>query len=345
MTAVSEPLLEVSGLEVEFDTEYGTVRAVDCVDFDLRAGEILALVGESGSGKSVTMMTLVGLTRGRHTRVAGQARFGGLDLVSASEEELTRVRGSEIALVFQDPMSAWHPVYRVGEQIAEQIRAHLRVSHSEAMTQAVDAMQRAGIPHAAARARCYPHELSGGLRQRAMIAMAMSCSPKLVIADEPTTALDVTVQAQILSEMRRLRAEEGISVILVAHDLAVVAQLADRVAVMYGGRVVEQATVGELFANPRHPYTWGLLECITRLDAAPRRRLATIAGTTPSLIDPPGGCHFQPRCQHRHDRCASVPPLTTTGGGDLSHVDRCWLTPGEKASRAPTSSSAPSASR
>jgi oligopeptide/dipeptide ABC transporter ATP-binding protein len=330
-------LLEVSDLEVEFDTDQGTVRAVDCVDFDLRAGEILALVGESGSGKSVTVMSLLGLTRSRHTRVSGRASFGGRDLVAASEEELTRVRGSEIALVCQDPMSAWHPVYRVGDQIAEQIIAHSHVPRREAMAQAVDAMQRAGIPHAVARARCYPHELSGGLRQRAMLAMALSCSPQLVIADEPTTALDVTVQAQILREIGRLRAEEGVSVILVTHDLAVVAQLADRVAVMYAGRVVEQATVDELFASPQHPYTWGLLECVTRLDRATRPRLATIPGVTPSLIDPPGGCHFQARCAHRHERCVAVPPLAKSGGGDPGHVDRCWLTPGEKARRAPKS--------
>jgi peptide/nickel transport system ATP-binding protein/oligopeptide transport system ATP-binding protein len=337
MSVTKDTLLEVTGLGVEFDTDQGVIRAVDSVEFELRAGEILALVGESGSGKSVTVMTLMGLTRARHARVSGRAIFGGLDLVSASEAELTHLRGSEIALVCQDPMSAWHPVYRVGEQIAEQIRAHSQISQGDAITHAVEAMERAGIPHAEARAKCYPHELSGGLRQRAMLAMALSCSPKLVIADEPTTALDVTVQAQILREIRRLRAEEGVSVILVTHDLAVVAQLADRVAVMYGGRVVELATVDELFANPRHPYTWGLLDCVTRLDSARRPRLATIPGTTPSLLDPPRGCHFQPRCAHRHERCVTVPPLAKSGGRDPGHLDRCWLTPDQKASWAPKS--------
>ncbi len=260
-------LLDVRDLRVSFATEDGVVRAVDGVSFTVNRGEVVAIVGESGSGKSVTAMTLMGLTRGPNARFEGSAMFDGKELVTASEAELRRVRGAGIAMVFQDPMSSLDPVHRVGHQIVEQIRAHDHdVSKTQAMGRAVELMERVGIPRAAERVRSYPHEFSGGMRQRVMIAMALSCSPKLLIADEPTTALDVTIQAQILDELRQLRDETGAGIILVTHDLGVVADIADRIVVMYSGRVVEQGSLDEIFYDPQHPYTWGLLGSITRLD-------------------------------------------------------------------------------
>ncbi|MDQ6816254.1 MAG: ABC transporter ATP-binding protein [Actinomycetota bacterium] len=320
------PLLEVSDLHVHFHTDDGVVKAVDGISYSVEAGETMAIVGESGSGKSVTAMTLMGLTRGSNSSFEGRALFEGRDVVSASEEELRRIRGAEIAMIFQDPMSSLDPVYRIGTQIVEQIRVHERnVTKAQALDRAVELMERVGIPRARERARSYPHEFSGGMRQRVMIAMALSCSPKLLIADEPTTALDVTIQAQILDELRELRTETGAAIILVTHDLGVVADIADRIVVMYAGRVVEQGTLDEIFYDPQHPYTWGLLGSITRVDRDRSQRLPAIPGLPPSLLSPPEGCHFRPRCPHAFAPCTNVPELTSRVPDAPEHRDRCWL--------------------
>ena len=322
----SEHLLEVQDLKVSFHTEDGVVKAVDGVSFTVDRGEVVAIVGESGSGKSVTAMTLMGLTRGPNSRFEGRALFDGRDVVSAPDEELRKVRGAGIAMVFQDPMSSLNPVYRVGNQIAEQIRIHEpKTSKAQALDRAAELMERVGIPHARDRARSYPHEFSGGMRQRVMIAMALANSPKLLIADEPTTALDVTIQAQILDELRQLRSESDAGIILVTHDLGVVADIADRIVVMYAGRVVEQGTLDEIFYDPQHPYTWGLLGSITRVDRDRSQRLPAIPGLPPSLLRPPEGCHFRPRCPHEFDRCQQVPDLAARVPEAPAHLDRCWL--------------------
>jgi peptide/nickel transport system ATP-binding protein len=319
------PLLEVENLGVSFATEDGTVRAVDGVSFTIAPGDILAIVGESGSGKSVSVMTLMGLTRGVNARFEGSAQFRGTDLITASEEQMQRIRGAEIAMIFQDPMTSLDPVYRIGEQIVEQILAHEKSTKAQARDRAISLLDQVGIPRAAERVDAFPHELSGGMRQRVMIAMALSCDPSILIADEPTTALDVTIQAQILERIKELRDRTDTAVILVTHDLGVVADVADRVAVMYGGRIVEQGTVDDIFYDPQHPYTWGLLGSITRLDRERPRRLPSIPGMPPSLIDPPEGCHFRPRCPHEFDRCQQVPGLEARLPDAPDHLDRCWL--------------------
>jgi oligopeptide/dipeptide ABC transporter ATP-binding protein len=326
-------LLVVDDMSVSFDTDDGTVRAVDGVSFFLDGGEILCLVGESGSGKSVMTSSLMGLTRAENARFGGRAFFDGVDLVSASEPELERIRGAAIALIPQDPMTALDPVLRIGNQIAEQIRAHRDVSKREATELTVALMERVGIPQARTRARAFVHEFSGGMRQRIMIAMALSCEPRLIVADEPTTALDVTIQAQILHELADLCRDTGTALILVTHDFGVVAELADHVAVMYGGRIVEQATVAELFNDPQHPYTWGLLGSVPRVDRPRSDRLPTIAGAPPSLVRSPIGCHFKSRCPHRFERCDDVPPLVSRLPNEPEHRDRCWLTLDEKRRR------------
>ncbi|MGH2914098.1 MAG: ABC transporter ATP-binding protein [Solirubrobacteraceae bacterium] len=330
---MAERLLEVDGLEVSFATEDGLVRAVDGVSFTLDRGEVLAIVGESGSGKSVTAMTLLGLTRSPNSRFGGAARLHGLDLVSASESQLQKVRGKEIAMIFQDPISSLSPVHRIGDQIVEQIRAHEKVSKAAALDRAVDLMERVGIPRARDRARAYPHQFSGGMRQRVMIAIALSLSPAVLIADEPTTALDVTIQAQILQEVGQLSREANSGVIFVTHDLGVVADIADRVAVMYGGRMVEQGTLDEIFYDPQHPYTWGLLGSVTRMDREPPHRLPAIPGQPPSLVNAPSGCHFRPRCPHAFEKCTEVPPLAAHLTEAAGHLDRCWLEVDDKRSR------------
>ena len=329
--SAAQPLLEVDDLKVSFATEDGVVRAVDGVSFTVGAGEVVAIVGESGSGKSVTAMTLMGLTRGPNAKFEGTATFGGRDLITASEDDLQKVRGPGIAMVFQDPMSSLNPVYRIGKQIVEQIRVHDRkITKAAAMDRAVELMERVGVPRAGERLRSYPHEFSGGMRQRVMIAMALSCSPKLLIADEPTTALDVTIQAQILDELRQLRNDTNAGIILVTHDLGVVADVADRVVVMYAGRVVEQGTLDELFYDPQHPYTWGLLGSITRVDRDRSEKLPAIPGMPPSLLRPPEGCHFRPRCPHEFEQCSKVPALTSRVPEAPEHLDRCWLEPERK---------------
>jgi oligopeptide/dipeptide ABC transporter ATP-binding protein len=330
---MGERLLEVDELQVSFVTEDGVVRAVDGVSFTLDRGEVVAIVGESGSGKSVTAMTLMGLTRGANSRFGGSAKLHGQELVTASEDTLRRIRGEEIAMIFQDPISSLSPVHRIGDQIVEQIRAHEKISKAEALDRTVQLMERVGIPRARDRARAYPHEFSGGMRQRAMIAMALSLSPSVLIADEPTTALDVTIQAQILDEIRQLSRESNSGVIFVTHDLGVVADIADRIVVMYSGRVVEQGTLNEIFYDPQHPYTWGLLGSVTRMDREPPHRLPAIPGQPPSLVNAPSGCHFRPRCPHAFDKCTEVPPLESRVSDDPGHLDRCWLEVAEKRKR------------
>jgi peptide/nickel transport system ATP-binding protein len=323
-------LLEVNDLAVSFATEDGVVRAVDGVSLTLAPDEILAIVGESGSGKSVTVMSLMGLTRGVNARFEGSAMFRGTDLIAASEEQMRHVRGAEIAMIFQDPMTSLDPVYRIGDQIVEQIVEHNDISQTQARERAVELLERVGIPRARERVDAYPHEFSGGMRQRVMIAMALSCDPSILIADEPTTALDVTIQAQILDQIKQLREREHTAVILVTHDLGVVADVADRIAVMYGGRIVEQGTLDEIFYDPQHPYTWGLLGSITRVDRPRPKRLASIPGRPPSLIAPPEGCHFRPRCPHEFDKCREVPPLEGRVPDSPGHLDRCWLAVDDK---------------
>jgi len=327
---VTEPLLQVRDLGVSFLTEEGTVRAVDGVSFDLAAGEILAVVGESGSGKSVMAMTLMGLTRSANSRFEGSATYEGIELVEAGEQDLRAVRGAQIAMVFQDPMTSLNPVHKIGDQIAEQIQAHEQVADGEARERTIELLERVGIPRAWDRVDSYPHEFSGGMRQRVMIALALSCDPSVLIADEPTTALDVTIQAQILDRIRTLRDESGAAVLLVTHDLGVVADIADRVAVMYAGRIVEHGTLDEIFYDPQHPYTWGLLGSIARVDRDRPDRLPAIAGLPPSLADRPEGCHFRPRCPHAFGQCSQAPELERRGGKSVEHLDRCWLDPADK---------------
>jgi oligopeptide/dipeptide ABC transporter ATP-binding protein len=322
-------LLSVDDLHVRFQTEEGQVKAVDGVSFELRPGEVLAVVGESGSGKSVTALSLMGLTRGPNAQITGRASLNGTELIAASEDELRTVRAAQLAMIFQDPMTSLNPVYRVGDQIVEQILAHEDVPKAEAAERAVRLLEAVGIPDAPERVDNYPHEFSGGMRQRAMIAMALSLEPGILIADEPTTALDVTIQAQILRLLERLNSDRGLAVILITHDLGVVAEIADRVVVMYGGRVVETGTLEQIFYDPQHPYTWGLLGSVTRLDRPRTRRLAQIKGQPPSLVDPPRGCHFRPRCPHAFSRCTEVPPLEVRIG-EGEHADRCWLSPDQK---------------
>ncbi len=326
-------LLSVDHLRVDFRTEDGVVHAVDDVSFSLEPGEVLAVVGESGSGKSVTAMTLMGLTKGPNTEYGGSAKLRGQELINAPEDELRKVRGKEIAMIFQDPMTSLNPVHRIGAQIVEQIQSHEEVSDAEARDRAIALLERVGIPRARERVDSYPHEFSGGMRQRVMIAMALSCDPAILIADEPTTALDVTIQAQILREMSDLRQRTGTAIILVTHDLGVVADIADRIAVMYAGRIVETGTLDEIFYDPQHPYTWGLLGSITRIDKPRPARLPSIPGAPPSLIHRPEGCHFRPRCRHEFEQCPKCPALEGRIPEAPGHDDRCWLSVEEKRKR------------
>jgi len=328
-TRKAEPILEVRDLTVSFTTDEGVVQAVDGVSFDLRPGEILAIVGESGCGKSVTAMTMLGLTRSPNARFAGTATYKGTELLGASDEQLQRIRGNEIAMIFQDPMASLNPIMKIGAQIVEQIQAHEDLPDGQARDRAIELLERVGIPRARERVDAYPHEFSGGMRQRVMIALALSCDPSVLIADEPTTALDVTVQAQILQRFRELRDETNAGLILVTHDLGVVADIADNVAVMYAGRIVEQGTLDQIFYDPQHPYTWGLMGAITRIDRPRRTRLPTIPGLPPSLANRPQGCHLRPRCPHEFDDCSKVPPLQARGDAP-DHLDRCRLAPERK---------------
>jgi oligopeptide/dipeptide ABC transporter ATP-binding protein len=319
-----EQLLEVRDLRVQFATEDGIVKAVDGVSFELARDRVLGIVGESGSGKSVTAMTLLGLTRGVNSTFGGEVIYKGRDLLPIPEKEMQSYRGREIGMIFQDPMTSLHPVYRVGDQIAEAIRAHEKVNARVARERAIELLQRVGIPDPRSRADDFPHQFSGGMRQRAMIAMALSCNPDVLIADEPTTALDVTIQAQIIELIGELRAEFHSAVVLITHDLGVVADIADEVIVMYAGRIVERASKRDAFYDPQHPYTWGLLGSIPRLDQPRPERLPSIRGLPPSLINPPAGCRFKPRCPVASDRCGAEPALECRVEVP-GHLDRCWL--------------------
>jgi oligopeptide/dipeptide ABC transporter ATP-binding protein len=326
---VAERLIEVNDLKVHFATEDGIVRAVDGVNFSLDRGEVLGIVGESGSGKSVTSMTLLGLTRDKNTRFEGEVLYKGRNVLAMGEDELQQVRGNEMAMIFQDPMTSLNPVYTVGDQICEAIQVHESVAKQSATRRAVELLRQVGIPNPESRVDDYPHQFSGGMRQRAMIAMALACNPDVLIADEPTTALDVTIQAQIIELIDRLKDEFNSAVILITHDLGVVADVADEIIVMYAGRVVEQAEKRSLFYDPQMPYTWGLLGSIPRLDRPRVERLHSISGTPPSLINLPRGCKFRPRCPHAFEKCTEEPALENRVE-DPSHLDRCWLTVDEK---------------
>ena len=307
---MSQPLLVVDGLKTEFDTRAGTVRAVDGVSFSVVAGEFVGLVGESGCGKSVTAMSILRLISAQGVRLSGRVIFDGEDVNAMDDEKLRSLRGNRIGVVFQDPMTSLNPVFTIGEQIAEGIRLHRGLSKAEALKAAIVAMEEVSIPDAERRAGDYPHQLSGGMRQRVMIAMALACNPELLIADEPTTALDVTIQAQILELIDRLRRERNLAVLLITHDLGVVAEFADKVCVMYTGRIVEQAPTEALFKNPKHPYTRGLLNSVPKLGGRfgkdKVRRLQTIEGTVPNPTELPAGCHFAPRCVEAKSECSSV---------------------------------------
>ncbi|MGW7098630.1 ABC transporter ATP-binding protein [Streptomyces sp. NPDC054838] len=312
-------LLEVRDLHVTFSTPRGTVRAVDSLGFTVEAGRTLGIVGESGSGKSVTSLAVMGLHRG--AEIGGSVALDGRELTGLSERELSRLRGRKMAMIFQDPLSSLHPYYTVGEQIAEHFRVHFKAGRAAARKRAVDMLGEVGIPEPARRAGEYPHQFSGGMRQRAMIAMALACEPDLLIADEPTTALDVTVQAQILELIARLQQDRGLGVVLITHDLGVVARVAHEVLVMYGGRAAEQAHVDQLFAEPAHPYTRGLLDSLPRLDDADDAPLRAIPGSPPSLLTPAPGCAFAPRCPKAAARCTGErPELEPYGEGPARAV-------------------------
>jgi len=325
---VSEVLLEVRDLVVHFPTPDGVVKAVDGVSFTIERGRTLGVVGESGSGKSITFLTVMGLINRKSARVSGEVLFEGRNLLEATTEELRHIRGDRIGMIFQDPMTSMHPMYRVGDQISEAILAHRNVGKREAGARAVEALRQVGIPAPEQRARQYPHEYSGGMRQRAMIAMALVLDPDLLIADEPTTALDVTVQAQILEVIDDLKQRLNIGVALISHSLATVADVSQDVMVMYAGRPVERGTRGEVFGAPLHPYTLGLLSSVPRVDVRVER-LVPIEGSPPSLINVPPGCAFHPRCPYRFDPCdRDVPDLRDRGGG---HDDACHLSAEAKA--------------
>ena len=326
---MAERLLEVKGLKVRFTTEDGIVRAVDGVDFELDRGSVFGIVGESGSGKSVTAMTILGLTRDKNTTFEGEVVYKGQNLLALPESRLRDVRGNEIAMIFQDPMTSLNPVYKVGDQIIEAIVTHEDVSKSVARRRASELLRQVGIPNADQRVDDYPHQFSGGMRQRAMIAMALACNPDVLIADEPTTALDVTIQAQILELIDRLKDDFDSAVILITHDLGVVAEIADEVVVMYAGRVVERGTKRDIFYDPQHPYTWGLLGSIPRLDRPKPKKLHSISGMPPSLINLPRGCKFRPRCPHAFEKCEEEPGLDHRVD-EAGHLDRCWLSVDEK---------------
>ncbi len=317
-------MLEVRDLKTYFFTHDGTVPAVDGVSFHLDYGETLGLVGESGCGKSVTAMSIMRLVATPPGRIAGgDILFNGESLLRKSDAHMRSIRGNDIAMIFQEPMTSLNPVYTVGNQITEAIQLHQGVGAREAMEQAIEMLRKVGIPLPERRVREYPHQLSGGMRQRVMIAMALSCHPSLLIADEPTTALDVTIQAQILDLMRKLKAETSSAILLITHDLGVVAEMCDRVAVMYAGKIVEQATVDDLFFDPQHPYTRGLLNSIPRLTTS-GRRLHVIEGMVPSMYDLPTGCRFHPRCPQALDICRREQPPTLTLNGQGRQA-ACWL--------------------
>ncbi len=323
---MAQALLKVSDLRTQFRTPEGVVRAVDGVGFQVDRGRVLGIVGESGSGKTITALSILRLVPQPAGRIeSGQIRFDGVDLLGLSEREMRSIRGRRIGMIFQEPMTSLNPVFSIGDQIAETLRVHLKVERRAALDQTIELLRQVGIPAAERRVHDYPHQLSGGMRQRVMIAMAIACGPELVLADEPTTALDVTIQAQILELLDELRARLGMAMILISHDLGVIAQVAHDVAIMYAGKVVEQAETRELFAHPLHPYTRGLLASLPRFDRADgaRHRLQAIPGAVPKLSDLPRGCSFNPRCGEAFALCFDrEPPLEEVRPG---HWVRCWL--------------------
>lgn len=321
---MAERLLEIENLTTGFMTEKGFVKATDNISLTIEKGKTLCLVGESGSGKSVTSLSIMRLIDYAGGAILeGKIKFGGDDLASKEQEEMRKIRGNKIAMIFQDPMSALNPVFSVGDQIAESLILHQNKSEAEAWKEAVNLLRMVGIPAPEIRAKQYPHELSGGMCQRVVIAVALACNPELLIADEPTTALDVTVQAQILDLLRRLKEELGMSILLITHDMGVAAEMADRIAVMYAGAIVEEGTVDEIFANPSHPYTVGLLQSIPGFEGTRGKELYTIKGTIPGIGNLPGGCRFHPRCPHVMDKCRTQEPLDFKVGTDHNAV--CWL--------------------
>jgi peptide/nickel transport system ATP-binding protein len=322
---VSAPLLAVQDLRVHFATEDGIVKAVDGISYELQPGRVLGIVGESGSGKSVSSLTIMGLSRAENARISGSVMFDGRDMLTLDAEQIRAVRGDDIAMIFQDPLSSLHPFYRVGDQIIEAIQAHRDVPRGEALDRTIELLGLVGIPEPKRRVGAYPHEFSGGMRQRAMIAMALANEPKLLIADEPTTALDVTVQAQILELISRLKDELGMAVIIITHDLGIVAEMADEIAVMYAGRIVERAPARRIFAAPEHPYTWGLLGSIPRLDAVRGSELVPIPGRPPSLIKLPSGCSFHPRCPYVQPSHREIDPQLELVPGSRDHRVACLL--------------------
>ena len=313
-------ILDVRDLRVSFRTEQGLVRAIDGVSFDVNEGEVLGLAGESGSGKTVTLLAVMGLITDPNAVIEGSIRYRGRELVGMAPRDMRQLRGREIAMIFQDPMTALTPVYTIGWQIAEQILAHQKVSKKQAWDRAIELLGEVNIPKPEEAVHRYPHQLSGGMRQRAVIAMALTCNPALLVADEPTTALDVTVQAQILDLLRKLQKSHGSAIVFITHDLGVMAELADRIMVMYAGRIVERASRADIFAAPRHPYTRALLDSIPPLEGARPHRLRTIPGAPPSLLNLPMGCAFGPRCAHRFGACDAKPALR---GG--AHDTACFL--------------------
>ena len=318
------PLLKIHNLQTHFYTSDGVVKAVDDVSWELQEGEVIGLVGESGCGKSVTALSILRLIPDPPGKIiGGEILFKEKNLLSLHDNEMRKIRGNEISMIFQEPMTSLNPVFTIGDQIAETIRLHQKLNKKQALDKSIEMLKLVGIPSPQKRVKEYPHELSGGMKQRVMIAMALSCHPKILIADEPTTALDVTIQAQILDLMLKMKEEFSASIILITHDLGVIAEAAQKVVVMYAGRIMEQAGVIDVFENPMNPYTQGLLNSLPKIDAVHKQKLNTIAGVVPSLYDLPEGCKFAPRCNHVMDIChQSEPGLIDVGEG---HFSRCWL--------------------
>ena len=321
------PLLEVEDLRVTFQTEDGLVHAVDGISYSVDIGKTLGIVGESGSGKSVTSLTTLGLTRARNTKIEGRIMWDGEDLTTAPEDKMRRVRGNDIAMIFQDPLSSLHPFYKVGWQLMEAMQTHREISKHAAHERAAELLELVGIPDPRKRVNQYPHEFSGGMRQRVMIAMALANEPKLLIADEPTTALDVTVQAQILALLDDLQSRLGMAIIIITHDLGVVAETADEIAVMYAGRIIEHGSTEQVFHAPQHPYTWGLLKSIPRLDTVRDEELVPISGRPPSLIHRPSGCFFHPRCPYVREAHRRIDPKLESVAAGEEHEVACLLPP------------------
>lgn len=320
-----QALLKIENLSTSFFTSRGEVQAVRGVSFDVFPGEVLGIVGESGSGKSITCMSILGLLKSNGRIVSGSAHFEGKNLTDLPEVEMRKLRGNDIAMIFQDPMTSLNPTLTVGEQIIETILAHNSISRKQARARVVELFELVKIPEAASRLGSYPHEFSGGMRQRVMIAMALACDPKLLIADEPTTALDVTIQRQILLLLKEIQSRLNMAVILITHDLGVIAEITDRIMVMYGGMVMEEASVDDLFKNPSHPYTKGLLTSIPKIGQEGKERLKPIPGSPPDMLRPPAGCPFAPRCEKAMQICLEEMPERFVVASDLPHTSKCWL--------------------